>query len=277
MKNFLLILLVLPLMINAQNDCEDCKDYSLLPRMPNFYIENIKTTEFDSQRFFYDNSHHEIEGKKIVYKYYHNQYQEKGVKFPSRLQILRNYSVAIETAGGKVLFERHNSEHGYYTFQTSEGKEIWLKIAPRRSGNSYEIFIIEREVMRQDIVIEADLIKQKIELYGKVAIYGILFDIGKSIIRAESKPALDQIAEYLKNNPTVHCWVVGHTDADGSFEINSKLSLDRATAIKVELETNYGIPMGRLFAEGVGPLAPVASNKTEEGKQLNRRVELVLK
>ena len=56
-----------------------------------------------------------------------------------------------------------------------------------------------------------------------------------------------------------------------------KLSLDRAQAIKNKIETKHGINKNRLFEEGVGPLAPVASNKTEEGKQKNRRVELVLK
>lgn len=277
MKNLLFLLFFLPLIVNGQSDCEDCKDYPLLSRMPNFYIHNFKVTEFDAQTFYFDQKSHQIEGKKIVYKYHHNNYQDSKFEFPSRLQILRNYTNAIEKAGGRTLFERHNSEHGYYTFQSVAGKEIWLKIAPRRSGNSYEIIIIEKELMRQDIVIEADLIKQKIELFGKVAIYGIHFDVGKSIIRSESEPSLKQIAAYLREHPSVNCWVVGHTDSDGAFATNSKLSLDRATAIKIALETNYNILPGRLFAEGVGPLAPLASNETAEGKQLNRRVELVLK
>ena len=71
--------------------------------------------------------------------------------------------------------------------------------------------------------------------------------------------------------------MVGHTDSDGSFEINSKLSLARAKAIREELLNKHGVSGKRLFAEGVGPLAPVASNATEEGKKLNRRVELVKK
>ncbi|MFK8164673.1 MAG: OmpA family protein, partial [Lewinella sp.] len=145
------------------------------------------------------------------------------------------------------------------------------------SGSSYTLIVIERESMRQDIVIDAKLIKNTIELEGKIAIYGIYFDTGKSIIKEASEPALKQIADYLKNNSTVNCWVVGHTDADGAFQLNSKLSLDRAVAIKTALQTNYNIPEHRLFAEGVGPLAPIASNDTEEGKKLNRRVELVKK
>lgn len=261
----------------AQGDCEDCEDYTVLPSMPDYYIKNFKELEFDSQKFYFDNENHVIEGKKIMYGYYHTNYQDLEFKFPSRLQILRNYSNAIEKAGGRILFERYNSEFGYYTFTSDEGKEIWAKISPKRSGNSYDIIIIERNTMRQDIVIDADLIKQKIELYDKVAIYGIYFDVGKAIIRDESQASLIQISEYLKNNSSINCWVVGHTDADGSFEVNSKLSLERAKAINKELETNYNITANRLFAEGVGPLTPVANNKTEKGKQQNRRVELVLK
>jgi len=151
------------------------------------------------------------------------------------------------------LFERHNQEHGYYTFKTATGNEVWTKISVRRSGNSYNIIVVERETMRQDIVIEADLIKQQIDIYGKVAIYGILFDVGKSIIRPESKAAITEIAKYLNDNPSVNCWVVGHTDSDGSFQINSDLSLERATAIKADLIATHGIAASRLFPEGVGP------------------------
>ncbi len=131
--------------------------------------------------------------------------------------------------------------------------------------------------MRQDIVIKAYLIKGKLELNGKVTLNGIYFDIGKATIKEESQTAISEIAKYLKENPKTKCWVVGHTSSEGSFEINSSLSLERAKAIKNELIKIYNVPIGRLFTEGVGPIVPVASNNTEEGKKLNRRVELVLK
>jgi len=70
---------------------------------------------------------------------------------------------------------------------------------------------------------------------------------------------------------------VGHTDSDGSFEFNSKLSLNRAKAVVTYLQTNHSISSDRLYAQGVGPLAPVSTNETEEGKKLNRRVEFVKK
>ena len=109
------------------------------------------------------------------------------------------------------------------------------------SGNAYTLTIIEQETMHQDIVVDAELIKNKLELEGKIAIYGIYYDTGQAIIKEASKPALNQIAVYLKGNPTINCWVVGHTDSDGSFELNSKLALARAKAIKAALQDKYGI------------------------------------
>ncbi|MGB0525932.1 MAG: OmpA family protein, partial [Flammeovirgaceae bacterium] len=187
---------------------------------------------------------------------------------------LKNYANAIKKAGGKVLHE--NAAQGHYNFNASNGKQIWVKVLPSYSGKDYRLEIIEEEAMRQDIVISADLIKSKIDSDGKATLQGIFFDTGKATLRDESEPALQEIAKYLKENPSVQCWVVGHTDSDGSLYINSKLSLDRAMAVKNELENKFNIKQGRLSAKGVGPLAPVASNKTEEGKQQNRRVELVL-
>jgi outer membrane protein OmpA-like peptidoglycan-associated protein len=70
-------------------------------------------------------------------------------------------------------------------------------------------------------------------------------------------------------------WVIGHTDSVGTIEAIMKLSEARAGAMAKALVANYGISAARLKGYGVGPLSPVASNDTEEGKAKNRRVELV--
>lgn len=272
----LLVLLTFQTLLVAQEDCKGCSDYSILPRMPEFYIENFKEVEFDSQEFYFENKQNAIEGKKITINYRHSESTNGNGKFPTRLQILRNYSNAISEAGGTILFERPNAEHGYYQFNANNTK-TWVKITTANVGNSYRLIIVEQQEMRQDVVITANLIKDKLELDGKITLEGIYFDLGKAAIKEESQPAISEIAKYLKENPNLNCWVVGHTSSEGSFEINSSLSLDRAKAIKNELEKEYNITKGRLFAEGVGPLAPLATNNTEEGKKLNRRVELVLK
>lgn len=271
------VLLFIVFSVNAQKDCEGCKDYELVQRMPNYFINNYIESEFGAEEFKIDGKPQQIEGHRIQIEYKHNNEKQKDFEFPSRIQILRNYSNAVKAKGGDILFESKNSETGNYYLNTLNGKEIWFKVTGWYSGKRYKIIVIERKKMNQDINISADFIKERIDLFGKVEIQGIYFDVGKATIRNESTPALTEIAKYLTENPNSNCWVVGHTDSDGSFELNSQLSLERAKAIKAELELKYAIKSNRLFAEGVGPLAPIASNKTEEGKQKNRRVELVLK
>ena len=75
--------------------------------------------------------------------------------------------------------------------------------------------------------------------------------------------------------PDLKVAVVGHTDNVGSYESNLDLSKRRADAVVAELVSTYGIDNGRLFAAGASFLAPIASNETEDGRALNRRVELV--
>jgi len=107
------------------------------------------------------------------------------------------------------------------------------------------------------------------------AVYGIYFDTGKSEIKPESEVAIAEIAKLLRGDASLKINVVGHTDNVGGIDSNMKLSQARANAVVKILITKYGINSKRLNAYGVGPLSPVAPNKTEEGKAKNRRVELV--
>ena len=86
---------------------------------------------------------------------------------------------------------------------------------------------------------------------------------------------LEEFANYLKSNPKMKIKIHGHTDNVGALETNMTLSLDRANAVVRDLVAKHGIPAARLKASGVGPLAPVSSNGSNEGKAKNRRVELV--
>jgi OOP family OmpA-OmpF porin len=105
-------------------------------------------------------------------------------------------------------------------------------------------------------------------------VYGIYFDTGKSVMKPESNPALEEITKLLKHSGSLTLFVVGHTDNVGNLESNLNLSADRADAV-VKALTGKGIAASRLKAAGVGPYCPVASNRTDDGKAKNRRVELV--
>ena len=72
-------------------------------------------------------------------------------------------------------------------------------------------------------------------------------------------------------------FLVGHTDMQGTLERNQKLARERAASVVAALTKDYGIKADRLTADGVGPLAPVASNSDEAGRAKNRRVEMVLR
>ena len=105
-------------------------------------------------------------------------------------------------------------------------------------------------------------------------LYGLHFAVDQATIQADAQPLLDDIATALKNFPDWRLRIVGHTDATGNAEQNAALSLERASAIKGAL-VERGIDAQRLDTAGAGPMRPVASNDTDAGRALNRRVELV--
>jgi outer membrane protein OmpA-like peptidoglycan-associated protein len=124
---------------------------------------------------------------------------------------------------------------------------------------------------------QADEMKRGLDQNGRVALYGIQFDFNKAEIKRESAATLGEIAKLLKANPVLKLYVVGHTDAVGAVAYNKDLSEKRAVAVVQWLVRQQGIAADRLTPAGVGPLAPVATNATEEGRAKNRRVELVVR
>jgi OmpA-OmpF porin, OOP family len=125
------------------------------------------------------------------------------------------------------------------------------------------------------VVVSASDISKGLESAGRVTLYGILFDTNKADVKPDSRPALDEIAKYLRSVPNVKLDVVGHTDNIGSYDSNLDLSRARAAAVVSTLIKEYEINPQRLRASGVGFLAPVASNVTDAGRAKNRRVELL--
>jgi OmpA-OmpF porin, OOP family len=115
---------------------------------------------------------------------------------------------------------------------------------------------------------------KKISASGSIALYGIYFDFNKSDLKPESQPTLEQITKPLKEDPKLKLLVVGHTDNAGSIASNNYLSQHRAGSVVNALVTQ-GIDKGRLTPVGVAFACPVASNKSEEGRTKNRRVEIV--
>jgi OmpA-OmpF porin, OOP family len=262
-------------MLFAQEDQEGCKDHPLFNRMPGYYLGNCEKNDFDKFEF-QDNKGNpvEVEGRFTELKYR----PKDDASIASPIKIGRNYQNAITKIGGKIIFQNINSGGGETTMKVTRGKdEIWVKVRIGDSGRNYNVFIIEKAAMEQEITANADEWKSDINATGHAAVYGINFDTDKAVIKSESDAVLKEIAKLLKANTNLNIRLVGHTDSVGDFAHNMTLSEARAKAVMAALTGQHGIATVRLSAHGVGPLAPVASNDSEEGRAKNRRVEIVKK
>jgi len=110
---------------------------------------------------------------------------------------------------------------------------------------------------------------------GHVATQGLLFDSGSDQLRPESTPSLKRIASMLQEHPELRIRIEGHTDNVGAKDANKSLSAKRAASVKAALVRDYAISAGRLDSQGFGDSKPLGKNDTSEGRQNNRRVELV--
>jgi outer membrane protein OmpA-like peptidoglycan-associated protein len=123
--------------------------------------------------------------------------------------------------------------------------------------------------------IKKDLFLAPVEVGSKIRMNNIFFDLGKSELRPESRPELDRAAEFLRKNPTISIEIGGHTDNVGNVANNLKLSEERAKAVENYLLEKQ-ILAARLRSKGYGKSKPVGKNTSEEGRQLNRRVEFII-
>jgi len=252
-----------------QKDDPKCKDHPAFTRMPDYWIYSCQQKQFDAHTFAVGKGKTEtVEGHywKIAYRP-QNTLSEK----PSELQIQRNFENAVQKQGGAVLW----SEKSRSTLKLlKDGDEIWVELRTDFTSG-YALFIIQKSGMAQDIVADAAAMNSDINATGHVAVYGIYFDSGKSLIKPESAQAIGEIAKLLKDQPALKLFVVGHTDNQGTVEGNIKLSQERADAVLKALVGEHGILASRLRAYGCGQFAPVATNDSEAGRAKNRRVELV--
>ena len=258
----------------GQTDVAGSKDYPGISRMPGYYIYWYKETPFDSYTFTVaeggQTKEQAVEGRRFDFRYNLTE----NTPMPSALQIVRNYQNAARAAGGRVLLD---TKELTTILLTRPGKEVWFSIETSNepSGMFITMVLVEKQAMQQEVTIDAKAMATGLGESGRVAIYGILFDTGKAELTPASGPALVEIAKLLKANAGLQVYVVGHTDMVADLATNVKLSQARAQAVVNALVSQHGIVGSRLIPYGAGPYSPVASNKTEEGRAKNRRVELV--
>lgn len=119
-------------------------------------------------------------------------------------------------------------------------------------------------------------IGSELDRVGSAALDDLVFPSGAGTLADGDYPSLAAIADWLQANPDGTIALVGHTDASGSLAANTALSERRAEAVADVLVERYQVDSSRVEAKGVGFLAPRATNQTEEGRQKNRRVEVIV-
>jgi outer membrane protein OmpA-like peptidoglycan-associated protein len=274
MKTVFLILLAFNTMLAvAQTDKTGCKEIepAYMNRIQGFYLNNCEFSEYKDIEFFYNG----LDGKSVrvrkagEYRRLFYSKDKNETRKVSGDQIRLNYANAVIKSKGNSL----STNNAFFSF-SNNGNEVFMKIddAVDSDDKAFVVTIIEVKKMQQEIVMT---ISEAIEKDGKALLYGILFDTGKSEIKPESAGALKQITDYLNANPAVKIIIVGHTDITGNFLSNMTLSKERAESIKTYLSTIGKIDITRLQSDGVGPLCPVSTNATDDGRKLNRRVEIV--
>ena len=285
---------------------EKVKDHPALTRYKGSHVRHYDVKQFDEYyillgpiRGSTDKDIESAKSKRLEGKV--TRFVYEGPKERSSFEVYKNYEIALKNAGYKFLFqgkgkeiygvyqflEKKNKDHlggwdepdkgWYYLSASSPDEKIYISIyvwSLSSCGPRAAVSIIEPKEVEVGLV-TAETMEETLKITGKVAIYTIYFDFDKADLKAESKPTIEEIAKLLKKNRGLKLYVVGHTDNVGTFDYNMDLSRRRAEAVVKELVEKYGISKDRLKPYGVGPLCPVSSNLSEEGRTKNRRVELV--
>jgi outer membrane protein OmpA-like peptidoglycan-associated protein len=205
--------------------------------------------------------------KKIEGEYHQASYNLP--KTASKAQVVRNLNTALRTAG--YTFDYDSGDYGDFTVHMGK---TWIQ-EEVSGGGSYKQTIVVETQLTQDVVADAAALSSGLSGSGHAVVNGILFDTGKAEVKPESAPALQEVVKLLKQDARLKVYVVGHTDNVGSLAANIELSRRRAAATAQILTSQYGVAADRLQAYGSGPYASLASNDSESGRTLNRRVELV--
>jgi OmpA-OmpF porin, OOP family len=193
--------------------------------------------------------------------------------FPRDGFAVRAYT--ISDGARAVLASRQDEDGAVHAFiftgqrnRNDEARVIWQVIVEEEAMATGQVEVGVRSASELQAGLEAG---------GRVVVEGVFFAHDSDAIEDRSADAIAQMAALLSDQPGIEVVIVGHTDNQGALDYNRSLSARRAAAVRQALIDDHGIAAGRMTAEGVAFLAPAASNATEDGREQNRRVELVLR
>lgn len=212
----------------------------------------------------------------------------------SKLEVVRNLDHQVRQAGGVKVAESRPPGEVTQIWQDGQAhspgrgdifnndvstwlvrrvdRDIWLHFVGNTASGAW--MVIESAAFEPtSSLLPAAEIRQQLDADGRVAIE-VNFAVDEAEILPDAQPQLDQVLALLHDDPDLRLSINGHTDATGDAAHNQRLSEARARAVVAAL-TAQGIDASRLQAEGHGQSQPVADNDTDEGRAMNRRVELV--
>jgi len=177
----------------------------------------------------------------------------------------------IDLATKQLMSKVQTDERGNYLITLPVGKDYAFNV--NRKGYLFfsdNFFLTNRS---PDSTYEKDIPLQPIEANASVVLKNVFFDVNKFDLKPESEAELDKLVQLMNDNPTVKIQIGGHTDNVGKPADNLSLSNNRAKSV-VSYLVSKNISPQRLLAKGFGETQPVADNKTEDGRALNRRTEM---
>ncbi|MCB9363795.1 MAG: OmpA family protein [Flavobacteriales bacterium] len=251
--------------------------------------EKINTPEFDAYfsidaggEYAYFSSSKSGEGKSDVFR----------IKMPQEAKpdpVVLVYGKVFDKKTGQPITANINYEllpsgKEVGTAVTSPEDNIYKIVLPY--GNNYgfmasadNYYSITENIDLKNLTeykeIEVNLYLAPIEKNEAIRLNNIFFEFGESTLKEESFPELNRLIKLLTDNPTLNIEIAGHTDNVGSDSDNLELSKNRAASVVAYL-TKGGVKANRLTSQGFGETKPIATNDTDEGKQLNRRVEFMV-
>ena len=315
MKNIvrLAAFLCLATPLAAQEDAEGSQDHPLLSRYPGFHIEDFNAADFDQAQMIGSvMADGEFALIDVVGNVSNIEYriEDEGL---SAFQVIANYKAALDALDAEIIVYCTNptecggtgsdfynraarypllfggpriefhQDFGVLTAKVAQGAEtahVQIVASATGGGDRRDVFqsIVTSAVLETGKIGVGTIedVRAAIADTGTVVLEGVYFDFDTADLSAESAETLETIAAYLAENPDEVFFVVGHTDSQGSYDYNLQLSEQRAASVADAL-VGRGVSADRLTPAGVGPVAPIASNRSEEGQAENRRVTLVLR
>ena len=159
-----------------------------------------------------------------------------------------------------------NTEKNEISFMVSaDGKKCYVSSDRDGGFGGYDIYVFDYEDINVPEIVDTTHFVMR----------NINFEFDSAVLQESSYQAIDSLANFLKENPSINIEISGFTDDYGTEEHNQKLSQDRANSVKEAL-INKGIEAIRMTAVGYGSGNPLKPNDTEENKALNRRVEIII-